>query len=95
MTDIEIKQPEDFRLGRQKVHDPRSRAFAMPRSAIKPTGGEAGGHQWIVRGYDKGQDLAMGRCWWNGFRDFWIKRSDLDSLLRDGGDAHFTRTVSA
>jgi hypothetical protein len=56
---------------------------------IRPTGGEAGGHQYVIRGYDKGQDLALGRCWWDGFRDFWIARTGLDALLRDGGDAHW------
>lgn len=51
-------------------------------------GGEAGGHQWIVRGYDASRDWALGRCWWGGFRDFWITRSDLNTLLSDNGDAH-------
>ena len=60
---------------------------------VKPTGGQAGGHQYVIRGYDPGTDLALGRCWWGGFRDFWISRNDLDSLLRDGGDAHFQRTL--
>lgn len=63
------------------------------RPIVKPTGGIAGGHQWLVRGYDVGKDLVLGRCWWGDFKDFWIKRTDLDSLLRDGGDAHFTRTA--
>jgi hypothetical protein len=61
---------------------------------VKPTGGEAGGHQYAIRGYDKTKDLVMGRCWWGGFRDFWISRENLDSLLRDGGDAHFQRSVA-
>lgn len=56
---------------------------------VRPTGGRAGGHQYIIRGYDKSSDLVEGRCWWGGFRDFWISRVDLDSLLRDGGDAHW------
>jgi hypothetical protein len=57
---------------------------------IKPGGGEAGGHQYVIRGYNKAKDLALGRCWWGpGFRDFWIARTDLDDLLRDGGDAHW------
>lgn len=59
----------------------------------RPTGGKAGGHQWAVRGYDVDRDLVLGRCWWGDFKDFWIKRSDLDALLRDEGDAHFQRTV--
>lgn len=60
---------------------------------VTPTGGRAGGHQYVLRGYDVEGDLVMGRCWWGSFRDFWIKRIDLDTLLRDGGDAHHTRTV--
>ena len=55
---------------------------------VRPTGSKAGGHQWTVRGYDKGKDLIMGRCWWGTFRDFWIARTDLDDLLMDDGDAH-------
>jgi len=61
---------------------------------VRPTGGMAGGHQWVVRGYDVSDDAAIGRCWWGDFRDFKIKRTDLDNLLRDGGDAHFTRSVA-
>ena len=60
---------------------------------VKPTGGRVGGHQYLIRGYDVDKDYVLGRCWWGGFRDFWITRTDLDSLLRDGGDAHFTRTA--
>lgn len=60
---------------------------------IKPTGGQAGGHQYAIRGYDIDADLVMGRCWWGDFRDFWIKRTDLDSLLHDDGDAHFQRST--
>lgn len=56
---------------------------------ITPTGGQAGGHQYVLRGYHKGADLVLGRCWWGQFRDFWIKRTHLDTLLRDGGDAHW------
>jgi len=51
-------------------------------------GGVAGGHEWTVRGYDADRDLVLGRCWWGGFRDFWIARADLDTLLRNDGDAH-------
>jgi hypothetical protein len=68
-----------------------SGGYFLSRPVITPTGGQAGGHQYVIRGYDKGQDLALGRCWWGDFRDFWIKRADLDALLRDGGDAHFQR----
>jgi hypothetical protein len=60
---------------------------------MKPTGGEAGGHQYVVRGYDADKDLALCRTWWGKTRDFWLSREHLDSLLRDGGDAHFTRSV--
>lgn len=60
---------------------------------ITPTGGRAGGHQYVIRGYDVDRDWALGRCWWGQYRDFWITRSDLDSLLRDGGDAHFQKSV--
>lgn len=56
-------------------------------------GGVAGGHAYIIRGYDESRDWAMGRCWWGEFRDFWIARSDLDTLLRDYGDAHVQRRV--
>jgi hypothetical protein len=51
-------------------------------------GGQAGGHQYVIRGYDEDRDLVLGRCWWGAFRDFWMKRMELDALLRDGGDAH-------
>lgn len=55
---------------------------------VHPTGGQAGGHQYTLRGYWKSRDLIKGRCWWGDFRDFWISRTDLDALLRDGGDSH-------
>lgn len=64
-----------------------------PTGRIRPTGGQAGGHQYVIRGYDAYWDLALGRCWWGGFKDFWISRDDLDSLLRDGGDAHWQRRI--
>lgn len=69
------------------------------RPLVKPTGGHAGGHQWIARGYDVDRDLVLGRCWWGTgpasevHRDFWITRTDLADLLADGGDAHFQRSV--
>ncbi len=62
---------------------------------VRPTGGYAGGHQWIVRGYDVDRDLVMGRCWWGEFKDFWISRADLDTLLRDDGDAHTQVRIAA
>lgn len=55
---------------------------------IAPTGPMVGGHQYIARGYDKPRDLIRIRCWWGTFKDVWIKRSDLNALLMDGGDAH-------
>jgi hypothetical protein len=56
---------------------------------LRTTGGRAGGHQYVARGYDAGKDLVLIRCWWGLFRDAWITRADLDNLLRDGGDAHW------
>jgi hypothetical protein len=56
-------------------------------------GGVAGGHQYAVHGYDHHRDWVLGRCWWGSFGDFWIARADLDTLLADGGDAHFQATA--
>lgn len=61
---------------------------------VRPTGGQAGGHEWSARGYDLSRDLILGRCWWGGFRDFWISRVDLDSLLQDDGDALVQRIAA-
>lgn len=62
---------------------------------ITPTGGKAGGHQYIARGYDKKRDWVMIRCWWGpGYRDVWIARQDLNDLLMDDGDAHWQRAQS-
>jgi hypothetical protein len=55
---------------------------------IEPTGPQVGGHQYAVRGYDAEDDLLIIRCWWGDFRDAKIKRTHLDELLHDGGDAH-------
>jgi hypothetical protein len=60
---------------------------------IRPSGGQAGGHQYVIRGYDVDRDLVLGRCWWGSYRDFWLARTDLDALLRDDGDAHWQRRV--
>lgn len=60
---------------------------------VRPGGGLAGGHQYVIRGYDPEKDYALGRCWWGDFRDFWITRPDLDALLRNSGDAHWQETV--
>lgn len=64
-----------------------------PTGQIHVGGGQAGGHQYIIRGYDVDRDLVLLRCWWGQFRDAWLARSDLDSLLRDGGDAHYQVTT--
>jgi hypothetical protein len=62
------------------------------KGIVHPGGGLAGGHQWIVRGYNKPRDLIKGRCWWgHELRDFWISRTDLDALLKDDGDAHWQK----
>lgn len=55
---------------------------------IWPTGGVAGGHQYIARGYNKPYDAVKIRCWWGTFRDVLIKRTVLNDLLMDNGDAH-------
>ena len=55
---------------------------------IQTTGENVGGHQYIVRGYDKANDRVMIRCWWGKFRDAWLPRALLNELLMDGGDAH-------
>lgn len=60
---------------------------------IKPTGGRVGGHQYVVDGYDVDKDRARIRCWWDGFKWAWLLRSNLDYLLRDGGDAHAQRRL--
>lgn len=61
---------------------------------LSPENGmRVGGHQYVIRGYDVDNDRVMGRCWWGGFRDFWMKRDDLNELLLDGGDAHWQATA--
>lgn len=64
-----------------------------PTGLVNQGGGKAGGHQYVIRGYDKSRDRVLGRCWWGSFRDFWISRAQFDNLLRDGGDAHFQRSI--
>jgi hypothetical protein len=56
---------------------------------VTVSGDIAGGHQYLIRGYDVDRDRVMGRCWWGAFRDFWMSRTDLNRLLREGGDAHW------
>lgn len=58
------------------------------RNFIEPTGGIAGGHEYIARGYDEPKDAVVLRCWWNGFRDVLIKRTHLNDLIMDDGDQH-------
>ena len=68
--------------------------FTPDRNGIVHPGGKtAGGHEWSVRGYDKKRNLALGRCWWGSFRDFWISLDDLDALLADDGDAHVQERI--
>lgn len=55
---------------------------------VEPTGQRVGGHQYVVRGYDKPRDLVVIRCWWGRYRDAYMRRAHLHDLLMDGGDAH-------
>lgn len=55
---------------------------------IEPTGARAGGHQYLARGYELKRDLVRIRCWWGNYRDVWIRRTHLNDLIMDGGDAH-------
>lgn len=70
----------------------RDSMFTNHYSSGKPlevTGDNAGGHEWIVRGWDNSRRYALGRCWWGEYRDFWIRYEDLDMLLLgEQGDAH-------
>jgi hypothetical protein len=58
------------------------------KGIIHPGGGEAGGHQWIARRYDKSSDLIGVDCWWGGWKA-WMSRADVQALLDDQGDAHW------
>lgn len=58
------------------------------RNTIHPTGALAGGHQYVARGYVLSSDKVKIRCWWGDFRDVLIKRTALNDLLMDNGDAH-------
>jgi hypothetical protein len=65
--------------------------FTNPYADGKPltvSGDRAGGHQWTAHGYWKSRDYVLGRCWWGSYRDFWIRRVDLQRLLDEDGDAH-------
>ena len=35
---------------------------------VQPRGGQVGGHQYVIRGYDKSSDWVLGRCWWGSAR---------------------------
>lgn len=61
------------------------------KNIIEPTGKRVGGHQYLARGYNAALDLVMIRCWWGAYRDVFIKRSHLNDLLLDDGDAHTQR----
>lgn len=62
---------------------------------IEPRGEIIGGHQYLAHGYDKPNDMVQIRCWWGSIKDLWIKRSQLNDLLMDDGDAHIqTRKVA-
>lgn len=63
-------------------------------NTIHVSGRRVGGHQYLVRGYNKAIDRLLVRCWWGyDFRDVWIARGALGDLLADGGDAHHQRTT--
>ena len=56
---------------------------------IRPTGADAGGHQYVYNRYDKARDLLGGLCWWgDDWRNFWIKRGAANELVMDKGDSH-------
>jgi hypothetical protein len=57
---------------------------------VTPTGGYAGGHQWVLVAHDPGKGWVEGLCWWNGWGRrgrFRLKEHHLASLLEDDGDA--------
>lgn len=61
---------------------------------VRPTGENAGGHQWVLSGYNAVDNLIAGECWWgkdfgrNG--RFYISVADFRGLFENRGDAHFT-----
>lgn len=55
---------------------------------IAPLGPRVGGHQYVVRGYNKVKDSVVIRCWWGDYRDAYLKRDHLNDLILEGGDAH-------
>lgn len=64
---------------------------------VRPTGGKAGGHQWLLRGHDVsasktiGKQIVEGACWWGGYHYFRMTVDDFADLLADDGDVHRTR----
>lgn len=61
---------------------------------IAPTGALAGGHQYLARGYDEPKDAVMIRCWWGSYRDVLIKRTHLNDLIMNDGDAHVQKIAA-
>lgn len=61
---------------------------------VTPTGGRAGGHQWIFDGFDLDSRSLRGRCWWGSFKWFWLTMDTTDFLLGDGGDAHVQKRLA-
>jgi hypothetical protein len=60
---------------------------------IEPTGGIAGGHQYVYHGYIEPLDALEGLCWWGSWRRFLIKREHAGELLQDDGDAHIQKRL--
>lgn len=60
---------------------------------ISPTGGIAGGHQYVYHGYVEPLDALEGLCWWGSWRRFLIKREHAGDLLSDDGDAHVQKRL--
>jgi hypothetical protein len=74
------------------THDMFNATWGNP--VIRPTGEVAGGHQWLLSGYDPKSNLISGECWWGNWGRngrFYISVQDFGTLLEDNGDAHFTR----
>lgn len=63
------------------------------QGVIAPTGPQVGGHQYVARGYNLARDLVLIRCWWGSYRDVYIKRTHLNELLQDEGDAHIQNRI--
>jgi hypothetical protein len=72
-----------------------------PRTGlVSLTGGEAGGHQWSIIGWDKKLNAFEGQCWWgqwglNGSGMFRIRKPDLQTLLDNDGDCVVTYRAGA